>query len=75
MHSKSNNIKYTSYSDASKVVDGIFDLLRSRYQENWEKSMRVSDFIFDSVQLIYYKCHKVNFRRYCSYIDSLDLIK
>ena len=75
MHSKSNNIKYTSYNDASKVVDEIFDLLRSRYQENWEKSMRVSDFIFDSVQLIYYKCHKVNFRRYCSYIDSLDLIK
>ena len=37
--------------------------------------MRVSDFIFDSVQLIYHKCHKVNFRRYCSYIDSLDLIK
>ena len=75
MHSKSNNIKYTSYNDASKVVDEIFDLLRSRYQENWEKSMRVSDFIFDSVQLIYYKCHKVNFRRYCSYIDSLGLIK
>ena len=75
MHSKSNNIKYTSYNDASKVVDEIFDLLRSRFQENWEKSMRVSDFIFDSVQLIYYKCHKVNFRRYCSYIDSLDLIK
>ena len=75
MHSKSNNIKYTSYNDASKVVDEIFDLLRSRYQENWEKSMRVSDFIFDSVQLIYYKCHKVNFRCYCSYIDSLDLIK
>ena len=75
MHSKSNNIKYKSYNDASKVVDEIFDLLRSRYQENWEKSMRVSDFIFDSVQLIYYKCHKVNFRRYCSYIDSLDLIK
>ena len=75
MHSKSNNIKYTSYNDASKVVDEIFDLLRSRYQENWEKSMRVSDFIFHSVQLIYYKCHKVNFRRYCSYIDSLDLIK
>ena len=26
-------------------------------------SMRGSDFIFDSVQLMYYKCHKVSFKR------------
>ena len=35
--------------------------LRSRYQDDLEKSMRESEFIFDSVQLMYYKCHKVNF--------------
>ena len=37
--------------------------------------MRESDFIFDSVQLTYYKCHKVNFRYGVSYIDSQDWIK
>ena len=37
--------------------------------------MRGSNFIFDSVQLMYYKCHKVNFRRGGSYIDSPDWIK
>ena len=37
--------------------------------------MRGSDFIFDSVQLLYYKCHKVNFKRSGSYIDSPDWIK
>ena len=37
--------------------------------------MRGSDFIFDSVQLIYYKCHKVNFRPDGSYIDSPGWIK
>ena len=37
--------------------------------------MRGSDFIFDSVQLMYCKCHKVNFRRGGSYIDSPDWIK
>ena len=36
--------------------------------------MRGSDSIFDLVQLMYYKCHKVNFRRGGSYIDSLDQI-
>ena len=37
--------------------------------------MRGIHFIFDSVQLIYYKCHKVNFRRCGLYIDSPDWIK
>ena len=37
--------------------------------------MGESDFIFDPVQLLYYKCHKVNFRRGGSYIDSPDRMK
>ena len=37
--------------------------------------MRGSDFIFDSVQLMYCKCHKVNFSRGGSFIDSPDWIK
>ena len=62
MHSRSNNIKFTTYNDVSEVVDELFDSLRSKYHENLEKSMRESDYIFDSVQLMCYKCHKVNFR-------------
>ena len=34
--------------------------------------MKGTDFIFDSVQLLYYKCHTVNFKRVDSYMDSLD---
>ena len=37
--------------------------------------MRGSDFIFDLVQLLYYKCHKVNFKRDGSYVDCPDWIK
>ena len=37
--------------------------------------MRGSDFIFDSVQLMYYKWHKVNFRRRGLHILSPDCIK
>ena len=37
--------------------------------------MRGSNFIFDSVQLMYYKCHKVKFKRGGLYIDSPDCIK
>ena len=46
--------------------------LRSRYQDNLKTSMRESDFVFDSVQLMYYKCHKVNFKFCDSCIDSPD---
>ena len=37
--------------------------------------MKGSDFTFDSFQLTYYKCHKVNFMRSGPYIDSPDWIK
>ena len=37
--------------------------------------MRGSDFIFDCVSLLYYKCHKINFKLSGSNIDSPDWIK
>ena len=72
MHSRCDNIKLTSYNDANEVVDELFESLRRRYQGNLETSIRGSDFIFDSVQLMYNKCHKVNFKRSGSYIDFPD---
>ena len=75
MHSRSNNIKFTPYSDVNEVIDELFESLCSKYQGNLETLINGSDFIFDSVQLMYYKYHKVNFRRGGSYIDSPDWIK
>ena len=72
MHSRSNSIKFTSYIDANEIVDEFSKSLRSTYQRNSETSMRGSNFIFDSVQLMYYKCHKVNFKPGSSYIGSPD---
>ena len=63
MHSRSDSIKLTSYIDANEVVDQLFKPLRSRYQGHSETLMRGSDFIFDSVQLMYYICHNVDFKR------------
>ena len=75
MHSKSDNRKFMSYNDTSEVVDELFDSLRYSYQDNLETSMEGSEFIFDLVQMMYYKCHKLNFRRGGSYIDFPDWIK
>ena len=37
--------------------------------------MRGSNFIFDSVQLLYHKCHKIDFERGDSFIDSPNWIE
>ena len=74
MYSMSNSINFTSYKDTKEIVNEFFESLLSRYQDNL-KVFRGSDFIFDSVQVLYYKCHKVNFKRGGSYIDSPDWIK
>ena len=37
--------------------------------------MRGSEFVFDYVQLLYYKCHKINLNCGEFYIDSPDWIK
>ena len=71
LHSSSGNIKFTPYSDTNDVINKLFKSLRLRYQENLETSMKWSDFKFDSVQLMYYKCHKVSFICVGSYNDSL----
>ena len=75
MHWKSNNIEFMSYDNANEVVNELFESLLSRYQAGLERSTRGSDFIFDSVQLLYYECHKINVKRGGSYIDSPDTIK
>ena len=58
MHSNSYNIEFMPYDNAIKVVSDLFESLFLKYQIRLETSMRGSGFIFDSVQLLYYKCHK-----------------
>ena len=52
MHSTSSNIKLARYNNANEVVNKFFESLRSKYWDNLERSIRRSNFIFDSVQLI-----------------------
>ena len=60
--------------EADKVIDELFKSLKNRYQNNLE-SIKGSEFVFDNVDLLYYKCHKINPNRGGSYIDSPDSIK
>ena len=60
---------------ADKVIEELSEPFLYRYQIRLETSMKGSDFIFDCVNLLYYKCHKIcpNGDGLC--IDSQDWIK
>ena len=60
MHSKSDNIEIMVSDKADEVIKKLFDSLKNRYQ-NYLQPMRGSEFVFDYVQLLYHKCHKINF--------------
>ena len=63
MHSTSENIKFMPNDNANEVINELFESLLSRYQTSLETSIRGSNFNFDSVQLLYFKCHKIRFKR------------
>ena len=53
MHKKSDNIEIMMCSETDVIIDEFFKSLLQKYQEGLEESMRGSEFIFDSVDLLY----------------------
>ena len=51
MHKKSNNIDIMMGSETDEIIEDLFESLLKRYLE---ESMRGSEFIFDSVDALYY---------------------
>ena len=59
----------------NQVIEKNFETHLNKYQIGLETSIRVSNFTFDCAHLLYYKCHKINFKRGESYMESPDWIK
>ena len=64
-----------NYDKTDEVTEKRFELLFDRYHISLEISMRGSDFIFSGVNLLHYKCHKINLKCGGSCIDSPNWIK
>ena len=60
--------------EADEVIEEIFKSLKNRCKNNLE-SMKGSEFVFDYVHLLYYKCHRINPNPSGSHIDFPDWIK
>ena len=74
IHSKSDNIEIIINDETDVAIKGLFDSLKNSCKNNLE-SMKGIEFVFDYVQLLYYKCHETNPNRGGSYIDYIDWIK
>ena len=59
---------------AGKAIEKRFKSLKNRYQDNLE-SIKSSEFVFDFVYLLYYKCHNINLNCSGSHIDPPDWTK
>ena len=75
MYSKSDNNEIVIGYEADEVIEERFGFLLQKYQKGLEESMKVSEFVFDSNDLLYYKLHKIGLIRGGSYIDSPKWLK
>ena len=74
MHTKSDNIEIMMGSETDDIIDEHFNFFLQKYQEGLEESMRRSEFIFDSVDLLYYNLQKISLnKKGLSYIHSTKL--
>ena len=74
MHSKSDNIEIMINDEADEVIKKLFDSRKNRYLNNLV-SMKGNKLIFNYVQLLHLKCHKIDPNRGRSYTDFPDWIK
>ena len=70
MHTKSNNVEIMIDSEKNEIIEDFFESFLQKYQEGLEESMRESEFVYDSVDVLYYNLNKVSLSRGGSCIDS-----
>ena len=75
MRTKSDNIEIMMGSETDEIIEELFKSLLQRYADGLEKSMRGREFIFDSVDSLYYNLNKISLSRGGSCTDSLKWLK
>ena len=55
-----------------KIIEKLYESLLQNYQKDLEESMRGSEFVFDSIDLLCYQLQKIDLKRGGSYIDCTE---
>ena len=75
MHTKSNNVEIMMGSETDEIIKEVFKSFLQKYQEGLEESLTGSEFVYDSVDTLYYNLNKISLGRGGSYIDSPEWLK
>ena len=74
MHSKSDNIEIMMGSETDEIIEECFESLLKGYEKVLEESMRGSEFIFYSANILYYNLNKISLVRGGIHIDTPERI-
>ena len=72
VYSKSDNLEIMIGNETLDIIEELFESLLTRYQIDFETSGEGSNFAFNNIDVIYYKCHEIRQTRGGSYIDFLN---
>ena len=63
IHTKNDNIETIMGSETNDIFEELRKSLLQKYQEGLEESLRGSEFIIDSINLLYYHLQKISLKR------------
>ena len=75
MYTKSDNIEIMMGNETDEIIKKLFESLLQNCQKNLEEPIRGSEFVPDSIDLLYYHLQKIGLKRGGSYIDSPEWLK
>ena len=75
IHTRSNNVEIMVGGETNKIIKDLSESFLQKYQEGLEGSMRGSEFVYYSVDTLYYNLNKISLSRGRSYIDSPKWVK
>ena len=75
MYTKSNYAEIIIGTETNVIINDLSESLFKKYREGLETKMKGGEFIFDSIDLLYYRFYKISLNRGGSYIDSPDWMK
>ena len=61
--------------ETDNIIKELFESFLNRYQKNLEEKMKDSNFVFESVDLLYYSLHKITLKRGGLYIKSPNWLR
>ena len=70
IHTESNNVEVMVGSETNEIIMDLFISFFQKYREGLQESMRGSEFVYDSVNVLYYNFNKVSLSRAGSYTNS-----